>query len=652
MSREENSRYFVDPVYKEVYQKGTSSYYDQVELECPECHNHYFSTYGNRFNKDGEVKKTLLCQFCSSRKSNQKNSDPEEGTRFGNLTFIKRIEDKVNSKGKHYIQYLCRCDCGNDVEVNKDNLLGGKSTRCKSCKTTRLVEASRQRGESTDPPKGTRFGKLVFLEKVYHLDKVGRNIQFYRCKCDCGNIIESDKSTVLRGLVKSCGCQGSRNKLREKRIALGELTDPSIGSKYGKLTVLRIISPDEGGEKYIECQCECGNITQVRKVSLLGGKQKTCGHCPNHYPQWFIDRLLDESDRQKAIEGILQTPDRVRVSCPRCGSPVKVSVNNLINLSTQEPKRLGFCKKCSYHTSKEETEIYNLLLSLGLKKEQIQQNTRSIIRGGERNSYKELDFYLPDYKLAIEYNGSYYHSNERKPKGYHFEKFKSCEEQGIRLISIFEMDWCTSKDKLESLIKYSILPKIKIPARKCGVTLIPEQQAYDFYDTYHIQNKSTLSKINLGLFYNSELLAVMGFGSSSFHNRQSNEGDYELHRFAVKTGYTIVGGASKLLRYFEREFKPRFLLSYSWNDWFSGDMYSKLGFVLEHLVPPDYYWYLSGDCINKRQCRLKSLSEKYPELYQQSIETNAPNKEDYIMQSLGAVKVYRSGSKRWVKRYQ
>ena len=80
-------------------------------------------------------------------------------------------------------------------------------------------------------------------------------------------------------------------------------------------------------------------------------------------------------------------------------------------------------------------------------------------------------------------------------------------------------------------------------------------------------------------------------------------------------------------------------------------MYSKLGFILDCMVPPNYYWYLSGECINKRQCRLKALSEKYPELYQKAIDTKASNKEDYIMESLGAIKIYRSGSKRWIKRY-
>lgn len=641
---------FVDPVYRTIYEKKQSSYYDSVELRCPVCGEHYRSIYGNRFNTDGSVKKTLLCKSCSNRKKRQKNPDPQEGDRFGSLIFIKRVDDRISSNGKHYIQYLCKCACGNEVEVNKDNLLKGFTKQCKDCKTKKLVEASRQRGDQSDPPMGSVFGNLTILEKFYHTDSKGRNTQFYRCQCSCGNITEIAKNSVLKGLSTSCGCNGSRNKLREKRIALGELTDPEIGTRFGKLTVLQIIPPPEGGSKQIECKCDCGNIVIINKPSLLAGNYRTCGHCPNQYPQWFIDRLLNDADKQRAINGILQTPEVVEVACPRCGVPVKCKVTSLINLSTQESKRMGFCKKCSYHTSKEESEIYNFLLSLGLQKESIQQNTRSILKEGR--STKELDFYLPEYKLAIEYNGSYFHSELKKPKDYHLDKFKSCDELGIRLISIFEMDWDNEKEKLKDLIKYSILPKEKIPARKCVVKPVDEETAWQFYNTYHIQNKSRLAKINVGLFYNNDLISVMGFGSSSFHNRQNNDGDYELHRFVTKTGITVVGGASKLLHWFEQEYHPKFLLSYSWNDWFNGDLYSKLGFSFSKDVPPDYYWYLNGDCINKRQCRIKSLAERYPELYQKSIEERASNKEDYIMESLGAIKTYRSGSRRWIKRYK
>lgn len=52
---------------------------------------------------------------------------------------------------------------------------------------------------------------------------------------------------------------------------------------------------------------------------------------------------------------------------------------------------------------------------------------------------------------------------------------------------------------------------------------------------------------------------------------------------------------------------------------------------------------------HKRTCRLKDLEIKYPELLKDAIDSKASNKEDYVMKCLGSIKVYRSGSKRWVK---
>ena len=143
----------------------------------------------------------------------------------------------------------------------------------------------------------------------------------------------------------------------------------------------------------------------------------------------------------------------------------------------------------------------------------------------------------------------------------------------------------------------------------------------------------------------------MGFGSSAYHNRKNREGDYELHRFVTKNNICVVGGASKLLKQFEKDYHPNFLLSYSWNDWFTGGVYQKLGFRFDGNVHPDYYWYKDGENIPKRKCRLKDLEKLYPELYKEALEKNASNKEDFVMQSLGSVKVHRSGAKRWVKEY-
>lgn len=66
---------------------------------------------------------------------------------------------------------------------------------------------------------------------------------------------------------------------------------------------------------------------------------------------------------------------------------------------------------------------------------QILFNTKSIIYP------YELDIYLPDIKLAIEFNGIYYHSiYHGTSKEYHLNKSLRCREKGIRLIHIYEFE--------------------------------------------------------------------------------------------------------------------------------------------------------------------------------------------------------------------
>ena len=124
-----------------------------------------------------------------------------------------------------------------------------------------------------------------------------------------------------------------------------------------------------------------------------------------------------------------------------------------------------------------------------------------------------------------------------------------------------------------------------------------------------------------------------------------------LSRFVTKSGFSIVGGASKLLKYFEREYKPSILVSFSDNDYFNGVVYEKLDFECKGCTSyPRYFWYLEDQEIKREQCQLKKLSKKYPDLYKESLNISG-NKEDYIMLKLGAFKVYRSGHTKWVKKY-
>jgi len=69
----------------------------------------------------------------------------------------------------------------------------------------------------------------------------------------------------------------------------------------------------------------------------------------------------------------------------------------------------------------------------------------------------ELDFYLPDYNLAIEFNGCYWHNvNLIKDKHYHQNKVKLCHNKGIRLLHIWEDDWLNNSEDVKNKIFYYI----------------------------------------------------------------------------------------------------------------------------------------------------------------------------------------------------
>jgi len=72
---------------------------------------------------------------------------------------------------------------------------------------------------------------------------------------------------------------------------------------------------------------------------------------------------------------------------------------------------------------------------------------------------KELDIYLPELDLAIEYNGSYFHCIGNNcgvlDKYYHYNKSKNCWLNGIRLIHIYEFENFKEQLKLlKDLIYY------------------------------------------------------------------------------------------------------------------------------------------------------------------------------------------------------
>ena len=257
------------------------------------------------------------------------------------------------------------------------------------------------------------------------------------------------------------------------------------------------------------------------------------------------------------------------------------------------------CYKCfpkNYFS--QENEIYDFLKSI-LPNDEIIRNSKSII------SPKKLDIYIPNKKIAIEFDGLYWHSTQYgKDEKYHLSKTEQCIQQGIQLIHIFEDEWSNKQDIVKDRLKSVLgLYDIKLGARLCQIKQVPNEITKQFLNDNHIQGYIN-NKYSYGLYYKDELVSMMTFGSyRKSLGRNSKDNEYELLRFCNKRGYQIVGGASKLLKKFINDVQPSKIISYADRRWSIGKLYESVGFQFVHNSSPNY-WYLHNNQ-NIRESRFK-----------------------------------------------
>jgi hypothetical protein len=251
--------------------------------------------------------------------------------------------------------------------------------------------------------------------------------------------------------------------------------------------------------------------------------------------------------------------------------------------------------------SNKETNIYNYIKEK--YKGKIIRSDKSVLNG------KELDIYLPDLKLAIEFDGLYWHNEINKnDRNYHLKKTEECNKKGIELIHIFEDEYIYKYNIVKSILLNKLnLIENKIFARKTKLKEINTEDAKNFLGNNHIQGY-TSSSVKLGLYYDNELVSVMLFSRKTSGGRISFDG-YELSRFANKINTNIIGAASKLLKYFEKTYKPKEIRSYSDRRLFNGEIYNILGFKKTH-INPSSYWYVINDERKHKSLFTKQKLEK------------------------------------------
>jgi len=280
--------------------------------------------------------------------------------------------------------------------------------------------------------------------------------------------------------------------------------------------------------------------------------------------------------------------------------------------------------------SRQEKDIRNFISSMGFK---VEAGKRLFLSNDEINSfdwyfkhipstskkrYCELDIFIPDKSIAIEFHGAMFHDafgkdgekHKRLPKF----KYELCKQRGIRLIQIYEFDWTNKKDQIKSLIKNSLgIVERRVFARKCEIKEVSNDVAQSFYAQYHLKGRSPTSIFHKGLYLDKELLMVISVGKEG----RGATDRYSVTRMCVKAGIQVVGGLSRLTSYILNKYKELStlidLLTFNGNSWITS------GWKIHRVNRPTYVYF-------DKEKRCKVDKQKFSSVKNESTAVKNTNK--------------------------
>jgi hypothetical protein len=329
----------------------------------------------------------------------------------------------------------------------------------------------------------------------------------------------------------------------------------------------------------------------------------------------YLDRINNKN----------KTDSIILLKCLNCKSEFSINRQFLVSRDKINEEICLNCNPRSNGKSKMEEDLYDF----------ISENYSGDIIRSDKNLLggREIDIYLPEMKLAFEFNGLYWHSEEYKDKFYHKSKSDDCESVGIELIHIWEDDWLYKNEIIKSIILNKLLKSKRIFARKCTIDFVSDSEYKTFLEKNHLKGFIG-SKIKIGLYYLGDLVCLISLKPLKNKN-------WELLRFCNKTGVSVVGGASKLLSFFMKNYECLSFISYSDNSFGISKLY-KLGFKVISELNPNYHWVINGIRSNKFNFRKDKLVS-------QGFDSNKTEVE--IMNERGFYRIFDSGSKKWEIKY-
>ncbi|MCZ4222663.1 hypothetical protein [Pedobacter rhodius] len=160
--------------------------------------------------------------------------------------------------------------------------------------------------------------------------------------------------------------------------------------------------------------------------------------------------------------------------------------------------------------------------------------------------------------------------------------------QGKKLIHLWEDVWISKSEQVLFRLKSLLNKNERIHGRKTKIRKITKPEADVFLNENHLQGSVT-ARYKFGLFISEELVAVATFSALRRMNYTEDYKSIELIRFAVKGGFSITGGLSKLINNLKEQLSPNDMMTYADRDWSGGEAYLKLGFDKVDVLNPQYF---------------------------------------------------------------
>jgi hypothetical protein len=283
----------------------------------------------------------------------------------------------------------------------------------------------------------------------------------------------------------------------------------------------------------------------------------------------------------------------------------------------------------SYPKRQKQNQIANAIRQFGLS---VETDVKNII------TPNELDIVIKDKKFAIEFNGSAWHSElfAKDPRNQHLFKTNLCQQKGYQLFHLFEKTWDERSSQVLNYIKTKLGVNKRIWARDCSVN---NDHCPFFIDENHIQGEGTGTLKYFNLLYDDKIVGSMT-ATRHHYNTDSRKDSIILSRLCFSDGISVVGGASKLFKYFKQwaiDNGYANIISWSDNIYTQGDIYRQLSFVEADTLPQDYFYWDS------------SKNEYLSKRSQSKTNSNCPlhlTEHEWALER-GLYRIWDCGKKRW-----